>query len=164
MGQYICRPKFLARPEFMSPGRNFGLEFWPGKNKPKISAWNSRPEFQAEMSSKNVGKKLMLLLGRKPIYIWHWRNMNLWFLSWILFVCRGTWVQKCLQINKDVENLGLEFWPENFGLEFCPVKNKPKIPAWKTGQNSKPKIPAWNVISACRCIAPKWHIFLLILS
>ena len=30
-----------------------GPKFWPGKNEPKILAWNSRPEFQAEISGQN---------------------------------------------------------------------------------------------------------------
>ena len=57
MGLFICEPKFLARPEFLAPGRNFGLKFWPGKNEPKILAWNSRPEFQAEISGQNSEPK-----------------------------------------------------------------------------------------------------------
>ena len=30
LGLIICEPKFLARPEFLSPGQNFGLKFRPG--------------------------------------------------------------------------------------------------------------------------------------
>ena len=30
LGLFICEPKFLARPEFLSPGQNFGLKFRPG--------------------------------------------------------------------------------------------------------------------------------------
>ena len=46
-GLFICEPKFLA------PSQNFGLEFWPGTNKPnfrpEIPGKNFKQKFQAKI-------------------------------------------------------------------------------------------------------------------
>ena len=154
MGLFICEPKFLA------PRQNFGLEFWPGKNEPKISAWNSRPEFQAEISGRNfrpefqAEKKMCLILfsclpnanlGIKVL-------MLLWFLAL-------NWIQKPGKSKLFMIFWHGIFWLEisawNFGLKFWPEKIKPEILAWKTGPNSRPEISAWKAISARRWIDPK---------
>ena len=48
-------PKYRFVPKVLAGCQSFGLEFWQGKNVPKVSAQNFMPKFRAEILSQNFG-------------------------------------------------------------------------------------------------------------
>ena len=52
MGLFICEPKFLARPEFLSSGRNFKPKFWPGDGNSGLAR-----HFHSQMNSPYITKR-----------------------------------------------------------------------------------------------------------
>ena len=65
MGLFICEPKFLAGPELLSQGQNFGLKFRPGDRNSGLA--------------RNFGSQMNSPLDIKIVFAWPSRyitNMN----------------------------------------------------------------------------------------
>ena len=132
MGLFICEPKFPARPEYLAPRQNFGLEFWPGKNEPKILAWNSRPEFQAKISGQNSRPKNLsnfVLLALKTLQSFKFN----------LKTCKIQTSHDILAWNFLAWNFGLKFWPEILAWKKSSQKFRPEKQARIPGQKFRPE-------------------------